>query len=352
MRKWLAVIGAAVLVLALVIVGVVWWQTSRQTELEQALSVTPADAERLSYTDWRAVRRELGADLSGDSSSRDLTRFLDDAFGADLSPMSALVASAEVLHEDYGFSPATLEWELLAQSPDGAAVVMQLPEETDFDALENRLEGLGYERPQEDTGVWTGGADLLPSIGTVTPELQYLAVDADQRLVVGSDAEGYLERAMGTVTGDDDPVTDLEPVADAVSTDGGPLAAALYTGPQACSALAMGEASQSDQDEARELVVAAGEVNPITGFAMAVDPSLDVRVAMSFESEEQARTNADSRAQLAVGPAPGQGGTFDDRFRLGRVSAEGAVVTMELEPREGEYVLSDLTSGPVLFATC
>ena len=70
------------------------------------------------------------------------------------------------------------------------------------------------------------------------------------------------------------------------------------------------------------------------------------------ESEEQARRNADSRAQLAVGPAPGQGGTFDDRFRLGRVSAEGSVATMELEPREGEYVLSDLTSGPVLFATC
>jgi hypothetical protein len=262
------------------------------------------------------------------------------------------VASAEVLHEEYGFSPATLEWELLAQSPDGAAVVMRLPEGTDFDALADRLEDLGYERPQEPSGVWTGGADLLPSIGTVTPELQYLALDADQGLVVGSDAEGYLERAMETVIGEADPMTDLEPVADAVSTEGGPLAAALYTGPQACSALAMGEASQSDQDEAQELVAAAGEVNPMTGFAMAVDPSLDVRVAMSFESEEQARTNADSRAQLAVGPAPGQGGTFDDRFRLGRVSAEDSVVTMELEPRAGEYVLSDLTSGPVLFATC
>jgi hypothetical protein len=351
-RKWLAVVGAGVLVLTLVVGGVLWWQARQQTELEQALSVTPADAERVSYTDWQAVRRELGADLSGDSSSRDLARFLDDAFDADLSPMSALVASAEVLHEEYGFSPATLEWELLAQSPEGAAVVMRLPEGTDFEALEDRLEGLGYERPREPTGTWTGGADLLPSIGTVTPELQYLAVDADQRLVVGSDAEGYLERAMETVTGDADPVSGLEPVAEAVSTEGGPLAAAVYNGPQACSALAMGGASQSDQDEARELVEAAGEVNPMTGFAMAVDPSRDVRVAMSFESEEQARTNADSRAQLAVGPAPGQGGAFDDRFRLGRVSAVDSVVTMELEPREGEYVLSDLTSGPVLFATC
>ena len=73
---------------------------------------------------------------------------------------------------------------------------------------------------------------------------------------------------------------------------------------------------------------------------------------MSFESEDQARTNADSRAALASGPAPGQGGDFEDRFRLGTVSAEGDVVTMELEPEDGEYILSDLSSGPVLFATC
>jgi len=28
------------------------------------------------------------------------------------------------------------------------------------------------------------------------------------------------------------------------------------------------------------------------------------------------------------------------------------VVTMHLEPVEGAYVLSDLSSGPLLFATC
>ena len=34
------------------------------------------------------------------------------------------------------------------------------------------------------------------------------------------------------------------------------------------------------------------------------------------------------------------------------VSAEGTLLTMDLAPERGEYVLSDLTSGPVLFATC
>ena len=90
----------------------------------------------------------------------------------------------------------------------------------------------------------------------------------------------------------------------------------------------------------------------MTGFAIAGQPGGDVLVAMSFENEDQARANADSRAALAAGPAPGQGGDFADRFELGAVTADGNVVTMELEPTEGSYVLSDLSTGPVLFATC
>ncbi len=75
-------------------------------------------------------------------------------------------------------------------------------------------------------------------------------------------------------------------------------------------------------------------------------------MVLSFENDDQARTNADTRAVLASGPAPGQGGEFGDRFAVDTVTAEGSLVTMELDPREGEYVLSDLSSGPVLFATC
>lgn len=66
--------------------------------------------------------------------------------------------------------------------------------------------------------------------------------------------------------------------------------------------------------------------------------------------------DADRRLLLAsdgaAGPAPGQGGEFADRFALGEVTASGNVVTMPLSPTEGSYVLSDLSTGPVLFATC
>ena len=349
MRNRWVVVGAVVLVVAVVAASVLWWRSVQATELQRAVALAPAATERITWTDWAGVRSTLGSDVDAASGSDELAGFLDEAFEADLSPMSALVESAQAMQESYGFSPASLEWELLAQSEEGAAVVMQLPEETDFDELADRLEDLGYQRPGDDTGVWLGGRDLLPQIGTLTPELQFLALDADRRLVVGSDTEAYAGTAIDAATGEEAGLEDLDDVVEAA---GSPLAAAVYSGDVVCNTLAMGNAGASDQAEAGDLVAQAGEVNPLTGFAMARGRDGGVRVAMSFEDDEQARTNADTRARLASGPAPGQGGDFADRFRLGRVAAEGEVVTMELDPVEGSYVLSDLSSGPVLFATC
>ena len=349
MRKQLLLAVAVLVALALVVVGIQWWQSLRMSEFQRAISLAPEGAQRLTYTDWAAARQQLDVDLDTDSPGSEVDQFLADAFEEDLSPMSALLESTPTMHDRFPFSPVTLDWELLSQSEEGAVVLMRMPEGTDFDALEDGIERLGYQRPEDEGDVWLGGIDLLPSIGILTPELQYLAVDADQRLVVSSDTEDYLRQAMKTVTGDADAVEGLDGVVDAVDE---PLAAAVYDGEVACSSLAMGSADAADQDEAAGLLAAAGEVNPMTGFAMAVEPGLGVRVAMSFENEDQARANADSRAALASGPAPGQGGDFSDRFRLGTVSAEGSVMTMELNPEDGEYLLSDLTSGPVLFATC
>ena len=349
MRNRMVVVGAVVLVVVVVVAAVLGWRWVRTTELQRAVALAPASTERLTWTDWAGVRSTLGADVDASSDADAVAGFLDEAFEADLSPMSALVESADSMHEPYGFSPASLEWELLAQSEDGTAVVMQLPQETDFDALADRLEGLGYQRPDDDTGVWVGGRNLLPQIGTLTPELQYLGLDADQQRVVASDTEAYAGTAIAAATGEEDGFEELDQVVEAV---GSPLAAAVYGGDVACGTLAMGNADPADQEQASDLVAAAGEVNPLTGFAMARERGDGVRVAMSFEDDEQARTNADTRAALAAGPAPGQGGDFADRFRLGRVQAQDEVVTMELDPVEGSYVLSDLSSGPVLFATC
>jgi hypothetical protein len=349
-RSRLLVVGAGLLVLALVVAGLLWWRSAQLTDLQRAVSLAPPDGQRLSWTDWASVRHELGTDVTGGSGTAGLEDFLDEGFDADLTSSSALLQSAADLHESYGFSPASLEWELFSQSDQGAVLLLRTPDSFDFDALADRLDGLGYDRPESDTGVWQGGADVLADISpSLTPELQYVALDSDRHLIVTSDRAGYLAEAMETVTGDGD---QLEGFDDMVEASGEPLSAAIYSGTIACEALAMSAADPADQAQAEELIRNAGEVNPVTGFAMSVQPGMDVRVVLGFENDEQARVNADTRSVLARGPAPGQGGDFSDRFTVDRVTAEGSLVTLTLDPVEGQYVLSDLSSGPVLFATC
>ena len=166
-----------------------------------------------------------------------------------------------------------------------------------------------------------------------------------------SDTAAYLEDAIAAATGEADHLTSVsEVVADATAS----LTAAVFTGACACACenLAMASAEGTDRAQADELISNAGEVHPMTGFAMAAHPDGHISVTMAFESDEVARTNADTRATLASGPASGQGGDFADCFTVESASAEGLLVRMRLEPAEGQYVLSGLTGGPVLFATC
>ncbi len=352
-RRRLTVVAGAALVLALVaaatVVGVRWWQDRNRTDLERALGYAPSGTVRFSWTDWADVRSKLKSDVDADSSPEDVESFLNDGYDADLTSGSAMVESASLLQERFGFSPADVEWELLGQSPAGSVLVLGLPDSLDVGELGDTLASLGYARPDDDTGVWTGGEELLARIGaggTISPQFQNLALDPDDHLLLASDSTSYLRGVDG---GDDLDDEGLRDVADAI---GEPLSAAVYTGDFACKSLAMAQADEEDQSAADQLVAQTGGVDPMTGFAMAAEPDGQVLVAMSFENDDQARRNADSRARLAAGAAPGQGGDFADRFELGKVTADGRVVTMRLEPVEDSAVLSDLSTGPVLFATC
>ena len=350
MRKRIALISAAALVLLVASGGAWWCHGHDRTTLQQAVALAPPDAERLSWTDWAAVRRETGAHLSAGSSVADLRRFLDKGYDADLTSTSALVQSAPVLQEKFGFSPASADWELFSQSPRGAVVMIHLPDGTDFDAIGDRLAEVGYTRPSSDTGVWLGGEDLMNSIGPdLTPELQYVALDRDDGMVLTSDNAGYLAEAVDELHHGGGASGELDEVVDA---SGEPLSASIYSGDYTCSALAMSQADQADQSTADRLLQEAGEVNPISAFAMSVQPDRHVKVVMAFETDDQAKTNADTRLTLAKGPAPGQGGDFSDRFSVRSVTADGTLVTMDLVPRPDQYVLSDLSTGPLLFATC
>ena len=350
MRKRLVIGTAAVVVVALVAGGLLWWRDHDRTDLQRATSMAPPDAERLSWTDWAAVRREVGVSTNADSPVSDLNRMLTKGYDADLTSTSALVQSAPVLQQKFGFSPASADWELFSQSTQGAVVMIHLPDGTDFGGIGDDLASVGYTRPSSDTGVWRGGEDLMNSIGPdLTPELQYVAVDSDDGLVLTSDNAGYLAQAVDELHDGGGVSDELNEVVDA---SGEPFSASIYSGDYTCSALAMSHADPSELAEADRLLADAGEVNPISSFAMSVQPSRHVKVVMSFETDDQAKTNADTRLTLARGPAPGQGGTFGDRFSVKSATASGTLVTLDLIPRRGAYVLSDLSSGPVLFATC
>jgi hypothetical protein len=350
-RSRLLVWGAIGLALALVavavVVGVRWWREAQRSDLERAVAMAPSDSEQLSWTDWSGVREELDVDLGANPSGDDVTELLDRGFEADLTQTTALGASAVTMQAAYGFSPATVDWELFSQSEKGAVVMVQLPESANIGAIEDSLAELGYVEPESDTGVWEGGVDVVARIGGITPELNHVVVDEDRRLVLSSDEAAYLEKAASDVREENGP----EGVDDVLAATDEPLAAAVYTGDHACAKLAMSQADPIDQEQADELLADAGEVNPVTGFAIGLGRDGDVVVAMSFESDEQARTNADTRQALASGPAPGEGGDYAELFEA-EVTAEGKVVTMDLEPVEGRYVFSALKDGPVLFATC
>jgi hypothetical protein len=340
----------AIVLLLVVAAAVVWVLRARDDDpgrLAAAVALAPENSQRLSWTDWSGVRDELDSGVSAAASAEEVDEFLLEGFDADLTGFSALTTSAVPLQEKYGVSPASVEWELLAQSPDVALLFLGLPRSVDFAELGTRLEGLGYERPDSDDGVWVGGDGVLARTG-VTEQLSHIVLDEERRLLVGSDTEAAAERWREGErgTGLDDGVSEV------VAEVEGSLAAAVYTGDHACVALSMTQASDADRVRAADLVEAAGEVSPLRGYAIAGRRGGDVRVAMAFGSEDQARTNADTRARLAAGPAPGQGTDFGELFELGRVEADGDVVTMELEPLPRSYVLSDLAGGPVLFATC
>jgi hypothetical protein len=347
-RLW--IVGAVVLVLALAVGGFLWWRHDNRTSFAWAVEHAPGGSQRMSWTDWAAVRTAGHADLSERSSAADIRRFLNQAYDDGLSSTSALVTSAPVLQDRFGFSPATADWELFSQSYQGAVVMLHLPTSGDVDQVADHLTELGYTRPADADGVWQGGEDLLARISpALTPELSYVALDRADSLVLTSDSASFLAVAMDAVTGHGARVTGLDSVVDDA---GEPLASAVYTGDYACGALAMAHAGASDQAQARRLIAAAGEVNPFTAFAMSDEPGGTVRVGFEFDSPDTARTNADSRATLARGPAPGQGGTFGERFSVDSVTAHGSLVTMTLTPKPGASVLSDLSTGPLLFATC
>lgn len=341
------VVAAAVAVL-LVAVGFLVWSRISSTPLEDAVGRLPASTQRASFTDWQAVTSSVPRDSSTEE-------FLERAFEKDLTAASALSDSVEGLDAAFGVTPLGAEWEIYGQGEDGAVDLLRLSDDVSLPELEDRFSSLGYTAPSGgpgSDGVWVGTPELVACLDVPLTGLQEnLAVVSSERILVMADSPDYVASAVEVVKGEADSLDSADGIPELVSAAGKATVAVLWAGDFACSDLAMSQADPEDVATGSELVASAGGVHPLAGLVMAQQADSSLVAGMVFSSSDQASSDLQPRTDLASGPAPGQGGTFPERFSVVDSVADGRVVTLTLDPVSGP-LLSDLGQGPVLFATC
>ena len=356
MPKRVAIVAVALLV---VVAGVVAWRLlARPSTYEQALATLPKGTLRVTYTDWAHARSAAGGTTLGAASTEaQVSSFVNRAYDRDLTGTSAISDATYVLAHRFGFSPLDAQWEALGQGREGQVDVLRLDDDVDLGGVERSLRTLGYQPPasgSDSGGTWVGGPDLVARIDpSLTPVEQNVAVLANQHLVLMSDNANYVGIAADTVRGKGDSVLDVPGVSDLASAAGDPVNAVQWASTFACEDLSMGTASQEDQRVGEQLVARAGGIAPLSGLVMARQTSGDITAGMYFETSDEASSNLQPRVDLASGDAPGQGGSFRDRFTVTDGKASGNDVILTLQPKQGaDAVLSDISTGPVLFATC
>lgn len=354
----MVIVLAVALVVAVAVGGWLGWRAWQRTALEEAVGALPESTLRATWTDWAQVRSLAGGSSLGSSSStRDVSRFVDRAYEQDLTSTSAVVDGTYVLNRRYGFSPVDATWEAYGQSREGAVAVMHFGDAVDLGGVERNLRRLGYTPPSGGAGsggVWAGSADLVATIDlSLTPVMQNVVVLPDERLVLLSDSQSYASAAASAATGSAEGLDAVSGVSSLAAATGEPVSAVLLASDFACEAAGMASADEEDQAVAEDLISSAGGVSPLAGLVVALDPDRSVTVGMHFESSSQASGDLRPRLRLASGEAPGQGGTFVERFRVAEAVADGNEIVMDLRPAEDDSpLLSDLTQGPLLFASC
>jgi hypothetical protein len=330
----------------------------QRTSYQQAVEWLPASTLRATYTDWESVRSLAdGSGLGSASTTRDVSSFVSRAYDLDLTATSAVVDSTYAMNRRYGFSPIDASWEMYGQSREGAVVVLQFGDSVDLEGVERNLRGLGYQPPSGGAGsggVWAGSADLVATIDpTLTPVMQNVVVLPDEGVVLLSDNQAYASSAASVVSGDEEGLDSVDGVSSLAAAVDEPASAVLFASDFACEALSMATADEEDQAVADDLIASAGGVSPVAGVVVAMQPDRSLVVGMHFESSDQASDDLRPRTELATGEAVGQGGTFGERFRVVEAAADGNEIVMDLEPASDDLpLLSDLTQGPLLFASC
>lgn len=350
-RVLVATLVALVTVFAGLVASRVFHHDSR---VESALQTLPSQTLIANFTDWAAVRDELGPSVSSRSSERARAAVFDKAYDRDYSTTSLLGVFDQDMASTYGWTVLDSEWEMYGQSRAGAVEVLRMPDGFDFAAADGTLTKLGYAAPDDHQVRLADDQTLAGIANGLTPQLTAVALLPDENLIVTSDAAAYAGLAVDTVQGSADSVFEQDGVA--------PMAAALADtsvsalvdiGSFACTATGFQEADPEQQTLARQRISAAGGIHRIRGVTRSIDLDSRLTVVLDFETPVQADDDRAARLALAKGVAPDQGGTFEERFSVTDVDVTGEVIVMVLSPRSADsQLLRDLGRGGVLFASC
>lgn len=355
-----ALLAVSVLLVAALVGGVVAGRSAPEPRsvVEVALDSVPQVTATLNVTDWERVRAELGVpELDGASPATDRDDALNRAYDADLSAVSALVVSTEAMTDTFGWSVFDLRWEAYAQSTEGAVTVAALDNRVSTADVTARLREIGFTPPEEgadDGGVWIGGADLLAGLDVeLTPQLAYVAVLPEQGYVVASDRPSYAARTVGVITGDGPSMALVDAAPQVALLLADLPVAVVHTAARGCDLTGFDTASAPDRRAAAQRAQQAGGLVPSAGMGFGLNGDGVLRVVQHFVSQAGAAQQRDVRVALASGPATGQGGDFEDRFRLVAADVDGSDLVLVLRPVEGaSQLLSDLASGPFLPVWC
>lgn len=334
--------------------------------LSTALRTAPTETHTANFTDWSGLRRALAPSLGAagsvrsDSAAATRSEFLDRAYDNDLSAVSVLGPVAQEMVPAYGWSVFDARWEMFAQSDRGAVIVVALRPDVEDETVLSGLRAVGYEEPSarpSSGGVWTVSDDAtLGTVSALSPQLANAAYLADQGLVVFSDAAGYVRRTTHVIEGSARSFGDRRVVSETSQAIRDSDVAVVRSPRQGCRATSFEKAADGDRAEAERFGDAAGGLSAHAGLGLGLrqrEGRQQLVVTMRFGSSATAQDQIASRARLARGEAVGQGGSFGERFANVTASTRAGVGVLALavsDPAEG--VLSDLGSGPLLFAWC
>jgi hypothetical protein len=330
------------------------WASGREPDtrssLTSAFDALPRGTLVAGFTDWAAIREDLGLGEASTTAGR--AALADDASLRDLTTRSVLGGVIADMHTAYGWSAADLDWESYGRSPSGAAMVARFSGSVSIAAVEDRLDALGYTRRD---GVWRLSADAGARVGAeLAATLGNLAIDGRRRLIVAADRPSYVPTVLAAIRGDDPSALSIRALADVATTLAGSDTAVVQAGAFGCRATSLGSLGADVRAQAGAALARVGTLATptFTGRGL-IDgtPTQTIRFAAAFRSPAQAADQSRIRAALATGPFIGRSGRIEDSLDLRGATASGSVATLsfDLDPDAAAYMSGE---GPVLFASC